>query len=504
MSRSVRGLLTSSVVLGVCVGLSLAVHNRFDGPVAIALLLLPILVGLVSGGVWVALVMLGAAFTCYLLWLEPATTLISFDGTHAWGVALFYLIAIAVLSPFLLRERQHRLTAEDRVRFIGSLLAVTEQLLVPQPLDDLLGVVCSTLVGSYGATSAAVLLREDAGLRLAASVGDPPDPAIVTALVNDAETALTEGWVRAELRVDGRELGQLLLEGVTVDGYRFDLLLVFANQVAAALQQALLRQRAAKAEHLEQVDLWRRTLLGAVNHDLRSPLASIRSSVTSLLQFREVLDEDDQLELLREIDAQASRLNRLVTNLLDMVKIESGALVLRAEPTAVLKLVDDARAGIGLDLASRTLAFDLDDEAHFVDCDDVLITQVLVNLLLNASKHSPPGSTITIVTRREGPRVRLSVVDEGEGVPMEQRTRLFRAMERQANSARTGLGLTISAAFVEAHGSNIQIGDAPNGGASFSFTLPIVTAKEIMRRSSTAASEIGRTSATASGLGTAN
>jgi two-component system sensor histidine kinase KdpD len=167
-------------------------------------------------------------------------------------------------------------------------------------------------------------------------------------------------------------------------------------------------------------------------------------------------------------------LNRLVTNLLDLSRVQAGALELHPQPIAVIDLVTDAQRSLGQVAGTTDVTVAIDGDLPLVDVDHLLIGQVLANLLDNATRHAPPGTAITVSARlRDDDSVELCVEDEGPGVPLAERTNVFLMFNRSGASGGTGVGLSIAKAFVEAHGQEIWVEDAAGEGARFCFTMPL-------------------------------
>ena len=231
---------------------------------------------------------------------------------------------------------------------------------------------------------------------------------------------------------------------------------------------------------LEEIDRLRGAMMGAVSHDLRTPLASVKTAVSSLRQDNAGLSETDRADLLELIELQSDRLARLVTNLLDMTRIESGALAVRRALIPLDELVDESLAAIdGLVPRSR-VHLEPSTDLPLLEIDHVLIAQVLANLLENAGRLSPSGSVIRIGARLVGDPasrvVEVSVADEGPGIPSEERERVFEMFSQNSGGARAGLGLAIAKAFVEAHGGSIWIDRATTRGTRVVFTVPATAA----------------------------
>jgi two-component system sensor histidine kinase KdpD len=224
------------------------------------------------------------------------------------------------------------------------------------------------------------------------------------------------------------------------------------------------------------VDRLRQALMGAVSHDLRTPLATIKVASSTLSSRANVLSTADAHELHELIEIEADRLTRLVTNLLDMTRIEAGVLEIHQVPTSLNEMVKEAINVMSSSLKDRQLRLEVSDSLPQANIDRLLVIQVLVNLLDNALRHSPAQGVITVSAEQRGSSLVLSVADQGAGVAAEDREAIFNRFEQFNTGGRAGLGLTIAKTFVEAHGERIWYEDATGGGARFSFSLPAVDA----------------------------
>jgi two-component system sensor histidine kinase KdpD len=282
--------------------------------------------------------------------------------------------------------------------------------------------------------------------------------------------------VSVALVVNDGPVGMLVLQDAHLVGRERDLLGTFANQAALAVDRARLREQAMRARLLEEVDRWRSALMGAVSHDLRTPLASIKTAVSSLRERDVALSPDDRAELLELIELQSDRLARLVTNLLDMTRIEAGALELRPSTIAFDELVSEALESLGDIVASDRVAVESQENLPLLHIDHVLISQVLANVVENAERLSPARSAIQIVARvapgSNATHVEISVKDAGPGIAASDRERVFEAFSQNGGGGHAGLGLTIAKAFVEAHGGRIWIDPDLLSGARVVFTVP--------------------------------
>jgi two-component system sensor histidine kinase KdpD len=282
------------------------------------------------------------------------------------------------------------------------------------------------------------------------------------------------------LRVAGTVVGVLQVVGgmeaqvFTTDEVR--LLEAFADEAALAVDRDRLLREASRVQALQQTDQLKSALLSAVSHDLRTPLASIKASVSSLLQKDVSWDEGSRREFLTAIDEETDRLTRLVGNLLDLSRIEGGALRPEMDWYDIAELLETVVARMERSISSHHLKLTMADDIGEVTLDYVQISQVLTNLIENAAHAAPAGTTIEVIARRRGGEVELIVEDEGPGIPLEERQRIFDKFYRLATAGHkgsgSGLGLAISKGFVEAHGGTIRAEAAAGGGARFVVTLP--------------------------------
>ena len=222
----------------------------------------------------------------------------------------------------------------------------------------------------------------------------------------------------------------------------------------------------------------RGALLASLSHDLKTPLASILGAANALREYGERFDAKARAEMIGTIEEEASRMARFVGNLLDMTRLESGAIELRREPTDLSDIVGTALHRTEALLADFKVSLDIEPNLPLLELDEMLIEQVLVNLLDNAAKYAPPWSTITVKVQKAGGVVRLQVLDEGVGIPEDQLSLIFekfhRVKGRDRQRAGTGLGLAICRGFVEAMGGAISAANRPDrSGAVFTVELPV-------------------------------
>ena len=210
-----------------------------------------------------------------------------------------------------------------------------------------------------------------------------------------------------------------------------------------------------------------------MSHDLRTPLATIKVASSTLSARGELISATDRQLLHQLIEIESDRLTRLVTNLLDMTRIEAGVLTLSRSTASLKELVTESLAAMGSTLQDNSLDVNVPDSLPDVNIDRVLMGQVLVNLLDNAARHAPANSVITVTGERRGDQVVISVADHGPGVPAGDRDTIFDRFTQISTGGRAGLGLTIAKTFVEAHGERVWYEESPGGGATFVVSLPV-------------------------------
>jgi two-component system sensor histidine kinase KdpD len=249
----------------------------------------------------------------------------------------------------------------------------------------------------------------------------------------------------------------------------------FASQVALALERNLLSRQAEDHRISAENEKNRSALLSAVSHDLRTPLTAIQGAAGSLLANDKILTAVEKAQLSQSIYEESDRMNRLVQNLLDMTRLESGALHLKKEWQSVEELV-----GAALDLlkgrfSNHPLALKLEPGLPLVLMDGLLMEQLLLNLLENALNHTPPGTPIELSAQRSGENLELEVSDRGPGLLPGEENSIFEKFNRgsQPGKSGVGLGLSICRGIANAHGGIVSASIRPGGGASFLARLPI-------------------------------
>ena len=484
MKRWLLGAVVALAGIGALSAAMVPLRSHLSIATPALILVIPVVAGVAVGGITSGVLAVAAGFVAYdVLFIPPYGTLTVGAGQNWTALAVYAVVMLIVarVVAFMQRTRAVARRNEDATR---RLYVLSDLLIGDQPMTGVLQLIANTIHQAFGARWAAVLIPDAAGphrLVVAATAGETLTPAELGGLSPEGGRPESLRWglvsggrpdgiVRIALTARGRPIGLVAMAG-SLDRHERELLQTYANQAALALERSQLREQAVRTELLEQVDALRASLMGAVSHDLRTPLASVKTAVSALRRSEHdgSLGAEDRRELLALVEQQADALDRLVANLLDMTRIRSGALELRRAIVPVADVIDGGlRASAVLPDA---VVIDLPAGLPPVDVDPLLMEQVLANLLDNAARHSPERTPVRIAATRSDGVVELSVTDQGPGIRPEDRERVFTMFSRVGSEGRAGLGLAIAKAFVEAHDQTIRVDDAPGGGARFVVTL---------------------------------
>ncbi|OYX32136.1 MAG: sensor histidine kinase [Caulobacterales bacterium 32-69-10] len=409
-----------------------------------------------------------AAFVYNFFFLPPQLTLWIGHPTDVLTFLVFF--AVAMTTGWLTgRVRDQARETARRASAVTALLAVSRRLSIAATREDAAKALAEHLAAASSA-KAAVFLPKDGDIALAAAA--PTEEAFSTADMMAARWAWERGeaagagtgtlpnlaWTFHPLQGVKARSGVAAVEA-TLGGEGERFVLALLDQGAVALERAEFAADAADAEALRRSDRLRTALLNSVSHDLRTPLSTVLGSATTLIDYGATLGAKVRRDLLESIREEAERLNRYVGDLLDMSRLEGGALTTRREWTDVREVLGAATARVGRRLGERRLVRDFPDQLSLVKVDPGLLEQALVNILENAVAYSPDGSAIETATYEDRGNVVISVEDEGRGIPTHELERVFekfRRMEESSDRGKgAGLGLAIAKGFVEAMGGRI-------------------------------------------------
>lgn len=487
--RNLAGSLAALACTAVLTVAMLPLRTHLSIATTALVLVVPVVVGVTIGGFFAGVLSTLSGFLIYDFFFIPPYLTLDVGANENWTALVIYVLVMLPVARVVAGMNAARAAARQRGLLVRRLFDLSTQLVQDRPLPELLDVIVTALADVLDAGHVALLLPQDGRLHVAATAGgdlDPtelrrlhPQPGQVTNL--DLLAAPTGQGRRGEpvqlaLVAAGRPIGVLAITGVAITEQQREPLLLFANQMALAVERAQLREQAMRAQLTHEVEHLARTLVAAVSHDLRSPLASIKasSSVLADAELAPALTGTAREELARLIDTQTDRLAALVTSLLDMSRVQAGVL----RPRTGLTTAGDLVATVLRDLPGpppRQIITDIDADLPLLDVDTVLIGRVLTNLLDNAARYAPPATAITIRAYRSDPAtVTVSVADHGPGIPPNRRDDVFGFFFRREADSGTGLGLAIAKIFIEAHDQHIWADQNPGGGARFTFTLPAV------------------------------
>jgi two-component system, OmpR family, sensor histidine kinase KdpD len=475
----------------VCVGL---VFWQSIGLENIDLVFLTAIVGIaVRFGLWPSLFVSFASALAYnFFFTEPYYTLAISDSREVVAVVFFTIVAV-IVSNVAARVRDQAVAATNRARTTELLYMFSAKLAGIGTLDDLLWATAYQVALMLKVHVVILLPENDA---IAVKAGYPPEDVLAEAdlaaanwtwrnkraaghgsgTFPDAKRLFlpmrTGRSAIGVVGVDSDETGQLLAP----DERR--LLEALIDQSALAIERVYLVEDMDKVKRAVETERLRSALLTSISHDLKTPLAAVLGAAAALRDLAAKLSNAEKAELLATIIDESERLNRFIANLLDMTKLESGAVIPNTAPHDLGEIIGSALRRTGKILAGHHVTLELAKDLPMLELDAVLFEQVLFNLLDNASKHSSAGTTITIRTGRDGDTAVLQVLDEGEGIPGTDLDRIFdkfyRAQKGDQVRAGTGLGLAISRGFVEAmHGRICAANRRDRSGAVFTIQLPI-------------------------------
>ena len=440
--RVVLGFALAAVLLPTLTWVLSLLRDEIGLTSVMLLYLLAVVIVSAVGGLWPALLAaVGGSLLVNWYFVPPIYTLTIGDGENILALVVFLAVAVLTSGFASLAARRAadgrraRVEAEALLRLAGS-----------SPASSLL----ESLQRVLGADGAAVLLRTEGGWSIEAAAGErvPESP--------DAGTTTIE--------LDAEHV--LVLTGTLIRSEDQRVLDAFAKEIAASVELGELEVEAGEAVSLAAANELRAALLSAVSHDLRTPISAVKASVTSLLQDDVEWPAEARREFLLTIDEETDRLNALVGNLLDMSRLQAGALEIVTAPVGLEEVLPAALRSIGA--PDRAVDIDVSESLPRVLADTGLLERALANVIANAIRYSPPDVPARITAGSIDGVVDIRVADRGPGVPAGERSRMFVPFQRlgdsQADGVGVGLGLAVAKGFVEAMGGAVEVEDTPGGG----------------------------------------
>ena len=494
--------------VAVALGIGLLI-KQFIAVQSISLVFLTaVLAAAIGWGLWPSMFVAVLSMLAYnFFFLPPLYTFTIADPENVLAL-FFFLIVAVIVSNITARARSQIMTARSRAKTTAELYAFSRKVAGIGAIDDLLWATAFQISSMLNVRTVLLLpAQEGEGLDVAS--GYPPEDHL------EAADMAAARWTWEHNRAAGRGADTLpggkrlflpLRTGsgpVGVIGIDRDtpgplltpderrLLDALCDQAAVAIERISLAKGLDQARVLAETERLRAALLTSISHDLRTPLASILGTVSSLRSFPEKYGTTEREELLATLQEEAERLNRFVANLLDMTRLESGAIELKVELIDVAEIVGAALQRAGNVVAGHRVEVDIEAGLPMLRLDAVLFEQVLFNLLDNAAKYSLAGSRIDVRAKRDGEFVEIEIVDEGPGIPPADFERIFdkfyRVQAQDRRRAGTGLGLAICRGFVEALGGWIVARNRRDrSGAVLTIRMPVVPEIDAARQAAMA------------------
>jgi two-component system sensor histidine kinase KdpD len=437
--------------------------------------LLAILVVSAAWGLRYAIFMAILATMAYNYFFLPPLLRFTIADPQNWVALFTFLITAIIASQLSERARRESAQSNQRRREVERLYAFSQQLLVGENVFELLNVIPKYIVDSFGVTGAAMFLERKQETYYLDSVSRSLFPTEqLKAISGRGEPVLDRehGLCFMPLRMGVRSVGSIGLAGCDLSRESLE---AIGSLTAIAIERASTVEKLTKSEAARESDRLRSVLLDSVTHEFRTPLTAIKASAETLLSEVE-LDKPQRKDLLTVINEESDRLNRLIGEAAEVAQLDSHQLELHFQPHQIREAVDAAIGQSRQALQGHTLQSTIPDHLPLVRMDVDRITEVLVHLLDNAAKYSPPGTFVQITAELRHGEVVTSVADHGPGIDDMEQEMIFEKFYRGRNQRMviqgTGMGLSIAKAIVELHGGKIGVTSQVGRGSLFYFSLP--------------------------------
>jgi two-component system sensor histidine kinase KdpD len=489
--RPISRYLISLVLVALATFLGVLVRGELEPTNLVMLYLMAVVLSAIFLGRGPSLLAAIAGVLAFDFFLVPPYLTLAVNDTQYIITFVVFLIVSLVISSLTAQAREQAEAAIRRETQTAALYNLGRDLTSATDLNHVLQIIITNIEQAFE-RKVAIFLPENGHLKLySSSSGYLPDENDLAVAVWAYENNVPAGRgtdtlpaasIRCQpLRTSNGMVGVLGVhpqeENSFLTSEQRQTLAAFTNQAAVAIERAILAEQAQHAELLQATEKLQTALLNSISHDLRTPLVSITGALTSLDEQSASLTEENRRSLIQTAREEADRLNRLVGNLLSMTRIESGAIKLHLEPGDIQDIVGTALEQLGKRVASHPVQVNIPDDYPLIPMDFTLIVQVLVNVLENAVKYSPEGSTIEIAADLQQGKARLQVADRGMGIPSEDLAHIFDKfyrVQRPENVSGTGLGLSISKGLVEIHQGSIYACEREGGGTVIVIELPLV------------------------------
>ncbi len=484
-TRRPKDYLGSSAIVALCTAIAAFMTGHFELSNVIMVYMLGIVIVASQygrGPAVFASVISVASFDFFFV--PPFYTFAVSDTQYLVTFAVMLTIAL-VISTLTARIRQQAQSARLRESRTASLYLMSRELSSTLNLGDLITIGLRHVAEVFECKVAIYLPNFEGVLQVRRPLEGLDAGVAVWAFKNKQPAGLSTSTLPAAnalyVPLFGAKavIGVLAIRPSDIDRFlapeQLHLLETFGNQIAIALERAQLADDNERARLQVKAEQLRNSLLSSVSHDLRTPLATITGAASTIMEGSTSLTVEKCRDMASEIFHESERLNRLVGNLLDMTKVQSGNLKVRKEWCPIDEIIGAALSYVDDRLSGRQVRILIPSELPLIPVDSILIQQVLVNLLENALKYTPAGSELVLRASVSDQVAQIEVADRGSGIPPAHIEKIFEKFFREEASDRTGvgLGLAICSGIVEAHGGKIWVENRAGGGAVFKFTLPI-------------------------------
>ena len=426
-------------------------------------------------GMSVSVVMSLAAMLAFNFFFLPPVGTFTVSDPQNWVALSAFLVTAIVGSQLSVRIRKEADAANQRRGEIEKLYVFSQKLLTEGDVLKLLNAIPGHIVDAFEGKCASLYLADkDEFYHAGPSAAQLEESAMKTAFARDEPIEDAPGDLRlGPVRLGVRAIGSFGISGAALSSQTLE---ATGTLIGIAIERARAVEQLSKTEADRQSERLKATLLDAIAHDFRTPLTSIKASVTSLLSERND-NSPQQQELLTVIDEESDRLNHLIEEAAEMARLEAGEIELERRSVEVPDLVEAALHRSRNALGAREVDVNIPTDLPAVRVDLNRAVQVLVHLLDNANLYSPKEQPIAITAVADGDSVKISVVDHGPGIGKPEQEKIFekfyRGPEQQYLARGTGMGLAIAKAIAEAHGGSISVASQLGHGSAFSFILPV-------------------------------
>ncbi len=476
-SRAVQFAAAFGIVLGITVFYRKALP--VNATTVALTFLLAILAVSTFWGIAVSVFMSVVAMLAFNYYFLPPVGTLTISDPQNW-VALFAFLVVSVLASHLSTSvRKQAQDVSARRREVERLYSFTRGLLESGNVIQLLNRIPAQIVDTFEVGAAALLLADKQKIYRSGPVMPALDLESLKAVVAREEPIIdaANSLCFVPVRMGVRPIGSLGISGTILSRQTLE---AIGTLIAVAMERARAVEQLGQTEAAREGERLRTALLDSVTHALRTPLTSIKASVTNLLS-NPALSGAQKSELLTIINEESDRLNRLVGEAAEMAQLDAGEVVLQLEPRPLAEVVAAALVQTKTILGNRRVDLLVPADLPLVRVDLARAREALVHLIENANQYSPPGEPITITAEHRGDFVITSVADRGAGIDDPEQNLIFekfyRGRDQRYRVEGTGMGLPIAKAIVEAHGGAISLTSQPGHGSVFSFTLPIARSR---------------------------